>query len=81
MVAHVHARNIEFVPQDVSAATEDDKPARRTLCGAVEANVELLHAVVHEVNLVVGHQPGRPDRPQVSHTSACYGTRSQHTAS
>ena len=30
---------------------------RRTLRGAIEPDIELLHVVVHEVDFVVGHQP------------------------
>ena len=30
---------------------------RRTLRGAIEPDVELLHVVVHEVDFIVGHQP------------------------
>lgn len=33
-----------------------------TLCGPVETNVELLHAVINEVDLVVRHQPAGNER-------------------
>ena len=35
---------------------------RRTFRGPIEANAELLHAVVDEVNLVVRHKPIRKGR-------------------
>jgi hypothetical protein len=37
---------------------------RRTLFRTVESNEELLHAIVHKVDFVVGHQPNAVPKPR-----------------
>ena len=42
---------------------------RRTLSGAVETDVELLHTVIDKVDLVVRHQPEPYEEPRLAYSS------------
>lgn len=54
----------QSVKNCIEAEMRQYERQRHTLRRAVEADVELLHAIVHQVDFIVRHQPERRDIKQ-----------------